>query len=199
VDIEAEGGKTNRDFTFTDCEFSNNVGVGLVADQGDSSHVSFKSCTFIGTTSWSAWPRMPNFQFERCNFVGPIVNAFGDPADPRRATKFLDCIFRDDPALSPTGKVYIGQNSDGPIADLSGNPNVLFSRCSFLLTHAHVLPWTTNVVLFSDCTMKQRSSKTAYPRGTFLGTNSIVGNVDLYSAKVMGNLTVNGARIPRTG
>jgi hypothetical protein len=55
-DIEAEGGKVNRDMTFTDCEFSNNVGCGMVADSNDSEGATFTRCKFIGTTNWSAWP-----------------------------------------------------------------------------------------------------------------------------------------------
>ena len=49
VDIEAEA-KRVRDLKFTSCEFSDNSGPGMVADQGDSSGAVFQKCTFIGTT-----------------------------------------------------------------------------------------------------------------------------------------------------
>lgn len=194
-DIEAEVRKI-RDLRFVGCEFSNNVGAGLVADSGDSEGALFESCRFVGTTNWAAWPNKPRFRFNKCEFVGSIVRAFGS-TDPQRAAQFHDCVFRDDPALSPTGEVYNALTSH-PIAELPSNPNVLFNRCRFLLTHRAVLPWTTNVVIFSDCVMSQKAEKQAYPRGTFLGRNIIEGNVGLYSARVLGELIVNGKVIPRT-
>ena len=79
---------------------------------------------------------MPFVSFRGCKFVGPIVNVYGDAAHPERAARFVDCVFRDDPALSPTGKVYFG---GGTIAGLDHNPNVHFSRCAFR-DHALALP-----------------------------------------------------------
>jgi hypothetical protein len=196
VDIEAEGGKKNRDFTFTNCEFADNYGCGFLADTGDSEGATLTGCTFIGTSAWSAWPNKPRFRFRGCTFVGAIVRAFGDP-DPTRAAQFHDCTFRDDPRLSPTRKVYLGGGKpDGTIADLSDTRNVLFSRCSFLLTHGGVLPWSVHVI-YADCRMEQRSGSRAYPRGRFLGRNTITGHVDLYSSNVVGEVVVNGDRIVR--
>jgi len=196
VDIEGERKKV-ADLSFVGCRFSNNHGPGLLADQGQSEGSRFDRCTFIGTTSWSAWPGNPGMRFDNCRFVGPIVQAFGDAAHPQRAAHFADCLFLDDPALSPTGQVYIGANTDGPIGDLPNNPNVVFSRCAFRLTHKAVLPWTTNVVTFADCTMSQRSPKQSFPRGHFVGSNTISGNVDLYSAIIDGDVVLNGRLLPR--
>jgi hypothetical protein len=197
VDVEAEGGKRIRDLHFYGCEFSDNTGAGLVADNGNSEGAMFENCRFIGTTDWAAWPNKPRFRFDRCIFVGPIVHAFGDP-DPARAAQFHECLFKDDPALSPTAEVYGGENPSRPIADLPDNKNVLFDHCRFLLTHRAVLPWTTNAVTFVDCVMSQRSKKTAYPRGTFIGRNVISGPVELYSARIRGELIVNGKQMPRS-
>lgn len=194
VDIEAEGGKRVRGVRFVHCRFSNNSGAGLTAESGDSEGAKFDACTFIATTSWAAWPNKPRFRFSRCMFVGPIVRAFGDP-DPQRACQFRDCTFLDDPALTPDGLVYGGPNESRPIADLPSNLNVLFDHCRFKLTHRAVLPWTTNVTIFSNCIMSQRARAEAYPRGTFIGRNVITGNVDLYSARIEGELIVNGQRI----
>lgn len=196
LDIEAEGGKTIRNLRFVACEFSNNMSTGIVADNGDSEGAVFERCRFIGTTGWAAWPKKPRFRFLACEFVGAIVHAFGDK-DPDRAAQFHDCLFRDDPALSPTGEVYNAAASS-PIADLPNNPNVLFNRCRFLLTHRLVLPWTTNVVTFADCVMSQAAAKQSYPRGTFIGRNRIDGNVGLYSARIRGELIVNGKLVPPT-
>jgi len=190
VDIEAEGGKKIRDVSFVSCEFANNSGCGLVADTGDSEGASFNGCTFVGTTSWSAWPNKPRFRFSGCTFVGALVHAFGDKS-PERATQFRHCTFRDDPTLSPTKEIFGGENPDRPIADLPGNENVLFHRCRFLLTANSVLPWSVNVT-YSDCTLSQRSSRVSYPRGTYIGRNTLMARSDLYSSNIIGELIHNG-------
>lgn len=195
VDIEAEAGKKIRDVSFFGCEFANNLGAGLVADSGDSEGASFAACTFIGTTNWSAWPNKPRFRFSDCTFVGALVHAFGDK-NAERATQFRRCTFRDDPALSPTRVVYGGENPDRPIADLPGNENVLFRQCRFLLTHNSVLPWSVNVT-YSDCILSQRASRESYPRGTYVGRNSITGRSNLYSSNILGELTYNGVLVRR--
>lgn len=193
VDIEAESSPI-RNLSFSDCEFSNNSGAGLVADSGDSQDASFDQCRFVGTTSWSAWPRKPGFRFSGCEFVGSISNAYGDQ-DPARAVQFDNCSFRDDPALSPTGQVF---KPETPIADLSDNANVLFNQCTISLDHEGLLPWSVYAI-YVDSTMSQAATTTSYPRGTFKGTNVIKGNVDLYGSKVLGQLTVNGQTLAPTG
>jgi hypothetical protein len=194
VDIEAEAGKRIRDLDFLRCTFSNNTGAGVIGDAGDAETATFTNCRFIGTTSWAAWPNRPRFRFTGCMFVGSIVHAYGDK-DAARACQFHNCSFRDDPALSPTRAVYGGDMSSRAIANLPDNPNVLFVDCRFRLTHRSVLPWTTNVVIFKDCTMTQRAFAKSYPRGTFLGRNTIAGNVDLYGSRIHGELIVNGLRM----
>lgn len=190
VDIEAEGGKLNRDFTFVDCEFIDNLGIGMVADTGDSEGAQFTRCTFIGTTAWSAWPFKPRFRFDKCSFVGSLVRAHGDP-DPARAAQFHDCTFRDDPRLSPNDKVYLGGKAEGWIADLSNSANMLFNRCRFLLTHGGLLPWSWHAI-YSDCVMQQKSTSLSYPKGTYIGHSTLTGHVDLYGTTVAGTLVANG-------
>jgi hypothetical protein len=191
VDIEAEN-RTIRNLSFAGCEFSNNSGAGMTADSGDSAGASFSNCTFIGTTTWSAWPAKPQFTFSNCQFVGSICHAFSDP-DPTLATQFTSCSFVDDPTLSPTGQVF-----GSAIADLgAGDTNVLFDSCQFTLKNDAVLPWTLKAT-YNGCTMSQKASGQAYPRGTFTGVDRIDGNVDLYSSKVVGQLTVNGQIVPPT-
>lgn len=194
VDIEAEAGKRVRDLKFVRCRFSNNSGVGLLADSGPGEGATFEDCTFIGTTSWAVWPNKPRFRFFNCTFVGAIAHAYGDP-DRSKACEFVHCTFLDNPRLSPTGEVYGGPNPSRPIADLPYNPNVLFDHCTFNLTDRAVLPWTTNVTIFSDCSMHQRAPAQSYPRGTFTGRNVITGNVMLYSARILGEVILNGRRV----
>jgi hypothetical protein len=192
VDIEAEGGKRIRDLAFADCHFADNAGCGMVADSGDSEGVHFERCSFVGTTSWSAWPYKPRFRFDECHFTGALVHAWGD-ADATRAAQFTRCIFDDDPARSPTGKVYGGVNSTHPLADLAYAQNVLFDRCEFTALSG-VLPWSTGAI-YRDCTMMQGISTSGFPRGRFEGHNTIVGKVDLYGSTITGELSVNGTRV----
>ena len=192
VDIEAQWGPI-RDLHFSNCEFSDNTGCGLVADSGDSEGATFDRCRFIGTTKWAAWPKKPRFRFANCQFIGAICNTFGDP-DPDRAAQFHDCIFQDDPALSPTGTVY---RPSYPIANLDNLQNMLFNRCRFELIQDKVLPWSTGA-LYNDCTMSQIATKVAYPRGTYTGVNIINGNVDLGRSRILGDVIVNGQTLPRT-
>jgi hypothetical protein len=190
VDIEAEGGKTNRDHSFTDCKFLDNAGVGFVADSGDSEGIVLTRCTFVGTTSWSAWPYKPRIRFSSCLFVGTLVHAFNDP-NPERATRFFDCTFTDDRRLSPTGSVYLGGNVNYPIVDLAESQNVLFKHCIFRLTGPGLLPWSWRATYW-DCVMSQASTVQATPKGKYLGRSTIRGKVNLYGSMVLGSLTVNG-------
>lgn len=195
VDIEAES-KSVRDVRFLRCRFIDNFGPGLLADQGDTEGITCTSCTFIGTTSWAAWPNKPRIQFLDCTFVGAVSNAFSS-RDPGLATQFKRCGFRDDPSLAPGGRVFFNDRSGGgPIVDLggSGGTNVLFSQCIFDLTRRGRLPWTTQAI-YSDNLMSQKSPETAYPRGRYLGRNVIHGAVDLYSSAISGDLFVNGRKI----
>lgn len=194
IDIEAELNPI-RNIYCSDCQFSNNSGCGMVADSGDTDGAIFDGCSFVGTTTYSAWPRMPHFKFVDCQFVGSICNTFAD-VDPDRAARFSRCNFLDDVALSPTNEVY----GDGvPIADLgSGDRNVLFDDCVFRLTNKSVLPWS-GTVTYNNCTMSQVAPQQSYPRGIFTGTNKIDGNVGLNGSKILGELIVNGQVVPRTG
>lgn len=193
VDIEA-GKKTIRSLRFSGCEFSDNSGPGMVAGTGDSADAIFVSCTFIGTTRWSVWPNKPGFRFSNCLFVGSLVHAYGD-ADPNRAAQFETCRFRDDPALSPTGEVFGSSDKGQPVIRLAKSPNVRFAGCDFSLTGGALLPWTTNDVIYSSCSMSQRSSQLSHPRGTYLGTNRIDGNADVRGSIVEGTLVLNGRRV----
>jgi hypothetical protein len=190
VDIEAED-RPNRDFTFTRCTFRDNSGCGLVADSGDSAGVHFTDCTFVGTTSWCAWPYKPRFAFDSCTFAGSVVHAFPSP-DSELAAKFRNCRFTDDSALSPTGKLYL---PDGPIVNLAASENVRFSGCTFDLAHDGVLPWSWQAI-YEDCTMRQASKQTAMTKGKYLGRTTIDGPVNLYGSMVVGTLIVNGKQVP---
>lgn len=192
LDIEAEG-SICRNGRFVECVFEDNVGVGMVADSGDSSDMAFERCAFVGTTNWSAWPRKPGFGFSDCLFVGAMCNVHGD-TDPARATRFYKCQFHSDPARSPTGTVY-GQW----LADLgAGATNVLFRDCDFrAITSNTALPYTPSDVRYEDCRFSQAGPQPSYPRGIFTGDNRIesVGPVGLEGSRFVGRVTLNGRRL----
>ncbi len=194
VDIEAEGGRPIRDLSFIRCRFINNAGVGLVADSGNSEGAQFTDCLFVGTTSWSAWPRKPRFSFGRCTFVGSVVHAFPSP-DSAQAAQFVDCLFTDDPSKSPTGQVYL---HSGPIVNLAKSDNVLFDRCIFRLSAGGILP-STATAIYRDCAMIQASPRMGKPKGRYLGRSVISGNVNLSGAIVEGEVILNGRRLTASG
>ena len=196
LDIEAEAGKAVRDLSFADCEFVGNTGAGMVADSGNSAGVDFTRCKFVGTTNWSAWPSKPGFRFTECTFVGAVVRAFASE-NPRDATQFTRCIFTDDPALAPGGRVYGGDGAV-PMIDLGGSymagKNVAFRDCRFIMVAGGKLPWGVGSI-YENVTMVQASKAPAYPRGIFRGRNTIRGPVDLYSSRIEGSLLVNGRAV----
>ena len=194
VDIEGEG-RLVRDVAFTRCKFIDNVGCGMAAAAGRSEDVKFADCLFVGATSWSAWPNKPGYVFTGCTFVGALVHAYGD-ADPARAARFVRCRFTDDPALSPSGAVYVRRRGAGPIAELVGD-NVSFENSTFHLVGSAVLPATRPTVIYRDCRMSQRSQRSSRTRGRFLGTTTISGPVDLKGSTIEGTVIVNGRQIPR--
>ncbi len=192
VDLESEYGPI-RAIAFSGCEFSNNSGAGLISDVGDTAGVTLDTCSFVGTTTWSVWPRMPGFRFTSCQFVGALCNAFANP-DPALATQFSKCSFLDDAALSPTGEVYRPTEA---AANLANSKNVLFDGCQFDLRAELVLPWSWEA-LYNNCTMSQLSTVQSHPKGTYTGVCKIKGNAELYGAIILGDVTLNGQVVPRT-
>lgn len=192
VDIET-GKDPIRAISFSNCEFSDNMGFGLDAGTGDSANIAFTSCRFVGTTNYAAWPDRPEMRFNACTFVGSINHLFGDP-EPARAAQFRNCTFTDAPSLSPTGQVFVAPGKW--IAVVLKRPNVLFSSCSFRLIGSAVLPLSEPDVIYSNCTMSQASPGPSAPRGTYLGTNSITGNAHLQGSNIRGSVTLNGRQVP---
>lgn len=195
VDLEA-GRYPIRDVSFAACVFSNNSGTGVVG-VGNTEGATFNGCTFVGTTSRAAWPSKPRFRFHNCVFAGSIIRAHGDP-DPTRAAQFHDCIFSDDPALSPTGQIFLGRGRRREMAILPKNQNVLFNRCKFKLAHEAILPLSTSAVIYADCEMSQRAEQSSRTKGTYIGVNRLTGNIDLVGSIIRGEVILNGTKVPRS-
>jgi hypothetical protein len=193
VDIEPHHKKQARNLVFVDCKFMDNRGCGLVADSGDSADVSFAGCTFVGTDNWSVWHDKPGFRFDRCTFAGSLVHAFGSP-DPARATRFTQCVFTDDPALSPTGKLDLKKSR---ASNFGPAENVLFDRCRFRMIRDGMLPISQGAI-YRDCTMSQQARQPAAMQARFEGRNVITGPVDLKASVITGETILNGAPVART-
>lgn len=192
VDVEAES-SVCRNGRFVDCRFVDNAGVGFVAESGDAANMRLERCTFIGTTSWAAWPRKPGIVFQGCTFVGGVINAFAD-VDPRHATQFVSCTFSGDRKLSPTGAIF-GEF----LLNLGGGAtNIVMKGCRFnAVDPAVALAWTPADARFQDCTFRQLGRVISRPRGIFSGTNRIdsAGEVDLAGSRFLGSVFLNGRRI----
>jgi hypothetical protein len=151
VDIEPGSGLV-YDVTFIDCEFVNNVGVGLINDQSDKAYnIKLQGCLLWGTTSWSLWMRGNYFVAVDCRIYGSIVNMNANDADlyPSKAAKFKGCLFSDE---------QYGGNVYGGNFNLGAAYGVSFEDCDFMTKYSRLGtalsgPGATrfNSIKFSDC------------------------------------------------
>lgn len=126
VDLEPNTGNV-YDVTFNDCEFINNVGVGLINDQSDRVfNVTANSCTIWGTTNWSLWMRANYFVANDCKIYGSIVNCYATNSQtmPEKAAKFRSCLFQD--------KQYNGNVKAQCFQLANGHHGVRFENCDFV-------------------------------------------------------------------
>jgi len=126
VDIEAEN-SINRNAVFDHCEFSNNFGVGVVADTGDSANILIQNSVIWGTKNWAVWPHKPYMAFVNDQIHGPIVHAYGSDTEPASATQFVNSTIDDytSPIYGPSwaGGGYLFNFGSG------GTENVTFNGC----------------------------------------------------------------------
>ncbi len=135
VDIESEGGYAEN-LTFIDCEFSNNIGsAGLIAASGVTSAVTCIRCKFVGTNTFSLQPTKARMSFYDCLIVGTMTNPYSDANTPDDGNKFINCLFTDDVARSPTGVVYNG----GYLALFEATGGVLLDNCTFIANRTKVM------------------------------------------------------------
>jgi len=183
VDLEAEYGVI-RDVSFEDCVFDGNMGPGLGADSGDIARVVFTRCRFVGAYRWALWANKPDMVFRHCTIVGAATGFFDDPSG-RRANKFYNCRFSDDPRLSGSGSVYTVPLSSGP------HKGTLFDGCVFTYRKMP-LPYTQAGTTFHNCRMSSSAPGIAQLNGTFTGTNIIDGGADLTASTFRGRTVHNG-------
>ncbi len=151
VDIEPNGRDWTTEIVFDGCTFTNNRGVGLLADQAGSHSITARDCTFWqgfdarpGTTKGSGdafWFRKEGVLVERCRVHGTVTNL---PPSAR----VVDCAFDDavHPSLgrSAQRRQYLIANAKGQFIgcgfSVAGSANkgliyavgaTLFRRCRF--------------------------------------------------------------------
>jgi hypothetical protein len=123
IDIEAEIGIIQNGI-FENCEFIDNGGCGMVADNGESRHMLFTNCLFWGTGSWSMWTTKPDYTFVKCKFYGSIVQGH-DAVNQKDATRFIQCLFED--------KSYNGKPAFGNyLVEVNFKRRMFFGACTFI-------------------------------------------------------------------
>lgn len=198
LDIEPTDLTFCRKGHFIDCEFSNNVGMAALANNGDVSDVLFTRCRFVGTDNAALWVLLPRFAFEDCTFVGSIVNTYGN-ADPGLATKFRSCRFTADTAESPTGAVYFYAGFLLNLGGVGVDQNVLFDSCEITTggNLGGLAIFTGGAAIFRNINIHQDDDTTlSYPRGYWYGNNIADGLFDFGAGSVpvnnFGRVIYNG-------
>lgn len=165
LDIEASFGNIVKNGSFTNCEFINNAGAGMVAHTGPSSDVSFNNCTFWGTTYWSIWVKKPNFIFNNCNIYGSFVHGY-ITTNMKDATKFYNCTFED--------KSYLGKSPYGKYLIMCDKQKLmLFDKCSFISNNRKLIWYNgqSNIeseqAIFKNCDFQVKNNTLS--KGDFFG------------------------------
>jgi hypothetical protein len=108
IDIEPEGGNYLWNGTFTNCQFSNNLQTGVLADASPSSApdqaraIQFVGCTISGNvqpgrgSGPAIVAKWPGLAFSKCTIYGELRNAYNAP-DDQSAVRFTACSFTDAP------------------------------------------------------------------------------------------------------
>jgi hypothetical protein len=193
VDMEEETGII-RDITFIDSEFVGNRGAATLA-VGNVGDVRYERCSFSGP-GWAFWVGgAVRTVFQGCTFTGSGTNGGGNK-DPALATKFMDCLFTDNPKLMPAG---VKTFASAYVPDLGGgSENILFERCRWEMTSAKAgLPYSYSNTIYRDCTMSNAAGPSV-TLGRYLGTNVIKGRANLDGAIIAGRVILNGQILKRS-
>lgn len=193
VDMEQETGII-RDVQFINSEFIGNYGsatlcVGAVAD------IRYESCRLSGP-GWAFWVGgAVRVVFEKCTFTGSGTNGGGNK-NPTLATRFIECLFTDNPRVMPKGVTTF---ASAYVPDLGGgSENILFDRCRWDMTTPKAgLPYSYSNTIYRDCSM----TNTAGPSvtlGRYEGSNVIKGPANLDGAVIVGRVLLNGRVLSRT-
>ncbi len=193
IDMEQETGVI-RDIDFINCEFIGNFGPATLC-VGDAADIRYQGCSLSGP-GWAFWVGgAVRTVFERCTFTGSGTNGGGNK-NPALATKFIDCLFTDDPKLMPKG---VTKFASAYVPDLGGgSENILFDRCRWrMVTPKAGLPYTYSNTIYRDCVMHNEAGPSV-TLGRYLGTNTVTGRANLDGAIIAGRVVLNGRVLPRS-
>lgn len=193
IDMEQETGII-RDISFVNCEFVGNHGAATLS-VGDVADVRYQGCSLSGP-GWAFWVGgAVRTVFEKCTFTGSGTNGGGNK-NPALATRFVECLFTDNPRLMPRGVTTF---ASAYVPDLGGgSENILFDRCRWEMTTAKAgLPYTYSNTVYRDCTMKNTAGPSV-TLGRYLGNNVVTGPANLDGAIIVGRVLLNGRVLPRS-
>lgn len=123
VDIEPLSTELCLDGNFIDCDFVDNQGCGLVANNPEGRYVKdmeFNNCLFWGTTNWSVWPFQKQFVFNDCRIYGTLVNVYFSESQPELSGKFFRCHFEDYTGYYE-GQLYDSHRGNGGLLQFHGD------------------------------------------------------------------------------
>jgi hypothetical protein len=144
-DAEAENAVIRKGL-FINCECVNNAGMGFVADSGDTEDITFRDCTFWGTTNYAIWGNKPKLKFHDCIIYGAVTNLY-DGVSWDDGVQFHNCHFED--KSHPTYGVYTSNDAFlflGYAYNQFYNCKIVANESKFLYT---ITP--TSPKLFQNC------------------------------------------------
>lgn len=149
-DLEASGGKKNRNIKFYGCYFGQG-NSSFVADSGDSKGVHFEGCTFINKST-ALWCAKKNISFNNCIIKGKMVNLYGSSLNPSENVTITNSLITDNTDISSEEVI------DTALMDIYGGvtfKNTIFSLgYTVLITHGKRVDADTVLnPMFDNCTI----------------------------------------------
>lgn len=185
VDFEPAG-SCIRKFTFSNCQFADNTGVGFVADSGNTADVRFLGCYFIGTSNWSLWADKPKMYYENCFIAGSVTSLYGGSFDD--ATIIKNSIFTDDPSYSPTGTIFADPLG---VIHMSYGNGVRIEQCHLESTQGKLLRLNGGILKECNLVMKAGTEYIAdHDFAIHLGDSTLIDCT--ITEDIQGTLPVDG-------
>lgn len=154
---------------FINCEFADNVGIGMVSDnQPNVSNIAFTNCRFYGTTNFPIYPNGKAFKFYNCTISGEASSAYHALKDEEK-TLFRDCFFTGDATYN--GRPIFGTS----VVNFWDVQNPILENCTIVSNNSGMKVGNTGEnTTIKDCSFLQNGSfGTAFLRGIYRGYNKV--------------------------